>query len=239
MGSDDLCVARRPMDERSGGFSFDGVAESYDQWYDTAVGRAYDRLEKRAVEGMLPSPIDGRRLLEVGCGTGHWSRFFAERGFLVTGIDLSSGMIRGACAKAIPEADFLVADAVALPFGDGEFDVAAAITVLEFVADPEGAMKEMVRCVRRGGLLVVGALNRLSVLGIWRRLRPSGLFASATFFSRSEFRGLLAGSGEVGVKAAAFALPFQGLLWLAPALDSLGRMCHLPCGDFLVGKVRR
>jgi len=227
------------MDGRSSGFSFDAVAGSYDQWYESAAGRTYDRLEKRAVERMLPSSIDGRRLLEVGCGTGHWSQFLAERGFLVTGVDLSSGMIREACAKTMPEVDFLVADAVALPFGDGEFDVAVAITVLEFVADPRGAMKEIVRCVRRGGVLVVGVLNRWSVLGIWRRLRPSELFASAAFFSGSQFRGLLAGAGEVTVKAAAFALPLRGLLWLAPALDALGRMCHLPCGDFLVGKVRR
>jgi len=215
------------------------VAGSYDQWYETAVGQAYDRLEKLAAERILPTPTDGRRLLEVGCGTGHWSRFFAAQGFLVTGVDLSPEMIRKASAKAIPDARFLVADAGALPFADGEFDVAAAITVLEFVADPRRVLEEMKRCVRRGGLLVVGVLNRLSVLGVWRRLRPSELFASATFFSCSELRRLLAGFGEARVRAAAFVLPWRGLLWLAPVLDALGRSCHLPCGDFLVGKVRR
>lgn len=227
------------MDGRSSGFSFDTVAGSYDRWYETAVGRAYDRLEKRAVERALPASAQGRQLLEVGCGTGHWSRFFAEQGFLVTGVDLSPEMIRRASAKAIPDARFLVADAGALPFADGEFDVAVAITLLEFAADPRRILEEMARCVRRGGLLVVGVLNRLSVLGIWRRLRPSDLFASATFFSRSELRRLLAGFGEVRVWAAAFVLPWRGLLWLAPALDALGRSCHLPWGDFLVGKVRR
>ncbi len=233
------CAAGLLMDGCSSGFGFDAVAESYDGWYETAVGRAYDRVEKRAIERVLPASAQGRHLLEVGCGTGHWSRFFAEQGFLVTGVDLSSGMIRRASEKVIPDAGFLAADAVALPFADGEFDVVVAITVLEFVADPRGVMKEMARCVRRGGLLVVGALNRLSVLGIWRRLRPSATFASATFFSRSELRRLLVDLGETKVSAAAFVLPWAGLLRLAPALDALGRMCHLPWGDFLVGKVRR
>ena len=70
-------------------FDFDVVADKYDKWYETAKGAMYDRLEKKAVSRYLRQNAQGMKLLEVGCGTGHWSEFFSECGFEVTGIDVS------------------------------------------------------------------------------------------------------------------------------------------------------
>jgi len=51
---------------------FDEMADNYDRWYETPVGAAVDRMEKRAFLRVL-EPKVGERLLEVGSGTGHWS----------------------------------------------------------------------------------------------------------------------------------------------------------------------
>lgn len=220
-----------------GTFDFGTVAERYEHWYDTARGVVYDRIEKQAIGRALPDSRHGNQLLEIGCGTGHWSRFFAERGFRVTGIDISPEMINVAQREALEDTSFSVADAVSLPFPDGSFDIVVAITVLEFVAEPWKTLREMARCVGPGGRIVVGVLNRHSILGICRRLRPSDIFGSAKMFNKPELHRLLSHFGRATVRTVAFVIPLRWLLWTAPCLDALGRGCHLPWGDFLVGEV--
>lgn len=224
------------------------AAERYDQWYAHPVGAAYDRLERRAIEAALPDPAHGRRLLEVGCGTGHWTEFFTTRGFDVTAVDLSRPMLARARRKARAGVALGQADAARLPFADGVFDVAVAVTVLEFVADALSPLAEMARCVRPGGKLIIGALNRWSLLGLLRRLRhvgrPSGrrsaTFAKARFFTTGELRRMCAPYGRrVRVSTVAFILPWRWALGWAPWLDRLGRALGLSFGDFIVAEVWR
>ena len=68
-------------------FDFDPLAETYDRWYDTAEGAMYDRLEKQAVAELLFENTHGKKLLDVGCGTGHWSRFFMHLFVYSRGVD--------------------------------------------------------------------------------------------------------------------------------------------------------
>jgi ubiquinone/menaquinone biosynthesis C-methylase UbiE len=69
------------------------MAARYESWYDTPRGRRFDAAQKDAVSRLLPVPEPGQTLLEAGCGTGHWARFFAQCGYEVTGLDLSPEMI--------------------------------------------------------------------------------------------------------------------------------------------------
>jgi len=120
-----------PRESSASTFDFGPVAEQYDAWYETSPGLMYDQLEKDAVLRFLPSQdTEQMRLLDVGCGTEHWSRFFADLGFEVTGIDCSEEMIRVARGKGIQNARFEVADASDLMFKDGAFDMVVAVTSL-------------------------------------------------------------------------------------------------------------
>ncbi|MCK4546354.1 MAG: methyltransferase domain-containing protein [Candidatus Eisenbacteria sp.] len=211
-------------------FDFDSIAGSYDRWYDTTIGALYDRIEKRAVSEFLPSPSGGIHLLEVGSGTGHWSRFFAGEGFLVTGLDCSPAMVSVARGKGIEGAGFLVADAAEIPFPSASFDVVAGITVLEFVADLHPVLEEMARCTRPGGVLVLGALNRNSLLGLRRRLRRTPIFANAEMPTVGSIREWLAPYGKPRVRAVAFTWP----RFAARPLEWLGQGARLPWGDFIV-----
>jgi ubiquinone/menaquinone biosynthesis C-methylase UbiE len=144
-------------------FNFDNVADRYDQWYDTPHGALYDRFEKKAINKLLGYHTEGKRLLEVGCGTGHWSTFFSTRGCEVTGIDISERMVTIAKNKHIVRSSFHVMDGHRTSFADKSLDIAAAITTLEFAADPGAMIVEMARCVRKpGGKLLFGVLNALS-----------------------------------------------------------------------------
>jgi 2-polyprenyl-3-methyl-5-hydroxy-6-metoxy-1,4-benzoquinol methylase len=95
-------------------------------------------------------------LLDVGCGEGvlthRWARRLGDR--RVVGIDLDDpGLHEQWDGRRAPNLEYRVMKAENLPFGDGEFDVAAAIEVLEHVPDPEHTVAEMVR-VASGYLLV-------------------------------------------------------------------------------------
>jgi ubiquinone/menaquinone biosynthesis C-methylase UbiE len=220
------------------GFDFNTVARSYDAWYERPAGTMYDRLEKEEVSRVLPSPRAGEQLLDVGCGTGHWSTFFTEKGFRVTGVDIAPEMIRVAREKRIPGARFFVADALRLPFPGASFDLLTAMALLEFVDDPGGVLGEMLRCLRPEGSIIVGVLNRWSFQGIRRKWNPSPLFRAARFYSRGELLKLLSRFGPSRVRAAAFVPPGKRLLGTAPFLDRIGKGARLPWGDFLVGKLR-
>ncbi len=176
---------------------FAPLADTYDRWYSTATGRAHDREQKGLVRRFLPPVEQGNRLLDVGCGTGHWSGFFAGLGFLVTGIDLSPEMIAVARSSAATGCRFLAADAHELPFADGAFDVVTAMVVLEFVADPELAVAEMSRCARSPGHLVIGALNEESPLNRDRVAERKEPYRSAHMFTASQLGRLLARFGTV------------------------------------------
>jgi len=226
------------MNQEPPRFNFGGMADSYDDWYRTRIGRAYDALERKAVASMLPDPMNANRLLDIGCGTGHWSAFFGNRGFNVTGVDIAPEMVAVARKKRIAQATFRIADAHSLPFGDGQFDVTAAITTLEFVRDAEAVVKEMARCTRRlGGIILVGILNSLAPINAERKAAGAPPYADARFFSPTEVKTLLAPYGEPRVAVAAFVPRVAVALSLAPLTDFAGRFLGSRRGAFIVGRV--
>jgi 2-polyprenyl-3-methyl-5-hydroxy-6-metoxy-1,4-benzoquinol methylase len=97
-------------------------------------------------------------ILDVGCGEGILTAAWAERlgDGRVVGIDLDDPKLRAEWAgRARPNLEFRAADATRLPFDDGEFDMAAAIEVLEHVPAPEATVAEMARVARRRLLVSV------------------------------------------------------------------------------------
>lgn len=220
-------------------FDFDASADSYDNWYDTAEGKMYDRLEKKAVMKYLSPNTQGAKLLDLGCGTGRWSKFFSDYGFVVTGIDVSERMIETAQSKHIPNASFQTADAHSLPFHDDSFDITAAVTTLEFVKDPAVVLAEMVRCTRKpAGLLLVCVLNSLARLNRTRRRNPQSVYAKARLFSPRRIKKLLAPLGKLSVTVAGFVPENRLFLPIAPFLDMTARMLHIPYGAFIAAQVR-
>ena len=225
--------------DKSSRFNFDVVADKYDKWYETTEGAMYDRLEKKAISRYLRQNAQGRKLLEVGCGTGHWSQFFSDCGSEVTGVDISERMIKIAQSKNIPNASFQIADGHSLPFKGNSFDVTAAITTLEFAGNAELVLQEMARCTRKPlGQLFVGVLNVLARLNRNRQENPESLYAKARLFSPDQLKKLLSKYGKTKVCTAGFVPRQKRLLPLSPFIDAVGHSLHLPYGVFIAGQVR-
>lgn len=206
-------------------------AREYDAWYETPRGRWIGEREYALLAAMLGARR-GDTLLDVGCGTGYFTRRFStDAGLIATGLDHDPEFL--ACARdRSPGISFVQGDAMRLPFADDAFDHAIAVTSLCFLADERKAVREMVRVARRR--IAVGLLNRNSLLYLQKgRGGGQGAYHGARWHTRREALALFAGLGLEEIETAtAVYLPGGGRFarWFerrAPA--------SFPYGAFLVG----
>jgi SAM-dependent methyltransferase len=109
----------------------------------------------------------GRRVLDVGCGTGVDLVHFVRGGAAATGIDVSEAAIRLAAANLGHRhlaAHLLVGDGEALPFPDATFDYVFAHGVVQYTPDDRQLVEECRRVLRPGGREFVQVYNRFSWL---------------------------------------------------------------------------
>lgn len=132
---------------------WDGAADGYHAEHGDFLGRSRvvwgpEGLDE-ADAGLL-GDVAGLDVLEVGAGSGSCSRWVASRGGRAVASDLSGGMLR--TGRPFGPVSPVQADARALPFADGSFDLAfSAYGALPFVADPERVHAEVARVLRPGG----------------------------------------------------------------------------------------
>lgn len=108
----------------------------------------------------------GKRLLEVGCGTGTDSLQFARGGALFTGIDLTPRSIEIARKRFEvyrQQGDFRLSDAENLDFPEQSFDVVYSFGVIHHTPDTERAAAEIHRVLKRGGKAIVMVYHRSSL----------------------------------------------------------------------------
>ncbi|MGV8091219.1 MAG: class I SAM-dependent methyltransferase [Mangrovibacterium sp.] len=128
------------------------IAGKYDLYYQTDPGKSVDKIEKALVRKSFDR-IFSREMLELGCGTGHWTKFFCDEGFRVTAIDESEAMLEQAGKKDIANAVFRKADAAHLPFPDQSFSSISSVTMFEFVENVDRVLDEIDRVLQPGGHL--------------------------------------------------------------------------------------
>ncbi|WP_055554317.1 class I SAM-dependent methyltransferase [Streptomyces sp. NBRC 110028] len=148
-------------------------------------------------EAGLLGPADrlkGRDVLEVGAGAAQCSRWLAARGARPVALDISHRQLRhaqridtGAPAPGSSGIALVQADATALPFRDGSFDLAcSAYGAVPFVAEPVRVMREVRRVLRPGGRWVFSVTHPVR----WAfpdEPGPEGLSVSGSYFDRTPY----------------------------------------------------
>lgn len=168
---------------------FDPIALSYDQWYESKMGKFVDDVET-ALAFSLFRPQKEMKILDVGCGTGNFSIKLAEMGCKVTAIDISEEMLGIARKKAVEkqlDIAFHKMDIYDLKFADHTFDGVFSMAAFEFIKEPKKAYEEMYRVLAKEGQLLIGTIHKDSH---WGRLYLSKAFQENTVFRYAHFKSM-------------------------------------------------
>lgn len=188
--------------------AFSRASSSYD---DHAV------LQREIADRLLAhldfTKVDPKRCLDIGCGTGYFTRLLRSRfrKASVTAVDLSHAMVcttRNGHSRRLPwhgRNHHAAGDAAALPFRDGSFDLVCSNLAMQWVPDPQQMMSEMRRVLAPGGLMLFATFGRRTL---------------------SELRQSLA---EIDPGYAGLVLPFPDVMSLGDAVSKLA--VELPVTD--------
>jgi len=190
-------VARRSVDpvesRRAARGWWDATADDYQAEHGDFLGAAdfvWGPEGLRESDAGLLGPVEGRRVLEVGCGAAQCSRWLVAHGARAVGVDLSLRQLQH--ARRLDDATgtrvpVLVADAGALPVADQTVDLAcSAYGAIPFVADSGQVMAEVARVLRPGGRWVFSVTHPVR----WcfpDDPGPGGLVARTSYFDRRAY----------------------------------------------------
>lgn len=136
-------------------------AEDYESWYHTPRGRWIGTTEFNLLYDQL-QPKRGETLLDIGCGTGYFTRHFAQAGLKVTGVDPNRAWLEFAQDHSAASEIYMAGRAESLPFGNASFDYSVSVAALCFVSNQPQAIREVLRVTRKR--FAIGLLNRHSLL---------------------------------------------------------------------------
>ncbi len=206
--------------------------EQYEAWYATQRGQWIGEEEYRLLASFL-APSQSETLLDVGCGTGYFTRRFATDAVdnKVVGADIDLDMLRFAAGHSAHGIDFIAADAQQLPFRDGSFDLVVSVTALCFIQDEKQVLREMLRIARRR--VVLGLLNRHSLLYLTKgRCGGRGAYRGARWHTPAEVLSLF---DDLPVRHASLSTAIVmpgGKLW-SRRLEPLLQFWLPGCGAFI------
>lgn len=215
------------------------MAAGYDDWYSTSLGRLVYQVEKDLIVKMMKTGA-GATALDLGCGTGVHSFMLARLGLQVTGIDISPYMLEQArAARRDDRVKFVQGDVCSLPWPEESWDLVLAVTLFEFLENPQQAGWEAWRVLRPGGELIIGVLGDQSPwTEFYRELGQKGdpVFSQARFFSPEELLNLLPGvkgEYEIGLH---FGPDWSGDREKALELEREGVRARKRNGGFICGR---
>jgi ubiquinone/menaquinone biosynthesis C-methylase UbiE len=175
---------------------FDEIATVYDESLPAHVVEHYLRKRVAFLTAVCP---DGRAL-DVGCGTGAVAQRLAERGYQVTGVDPSEGMLE-VMRRRSPPSTAVRASGTELPFEDGRFDLVYTVAALHHIAEPVAVaqtLAEMVRVTRPGGRIVIWDHNpRNPYWSLLMARVPQDTGEERLVSDREVMNGLMAGGALV------------------------------------------
>lgn len=173
------------------------------------------KLRARRRAEMIISEVKKRgllKILEVGSGTGIFTEYFCKAGLEVSGIDISQELLVNAKNKCrgVKTPFLSAADIEKLPFRDGSFDAVVGVCVLHHV-EPLGALQEIKRVVRKGGVIIFSEPNMMNPqLLLQKNIKPIkrisilGETEDETAFFRWQIKNILKGLDFKAINVAPF-----------------------------------
>jgi ubiquinone/menaquinone biosynthesis C-methylase UbiE len=176
----------------------------------------------------------GARVIDVGCGDGRHNAAAALRGCYSVGVDYDMAALRNARTRlGTLRVDLIAADAARLPFRDGVFDAAICTETLEHLPDDAGAMREISRLLRNGGMLLGAVPSHFTEMLYWRLSwgywhTPGG---HVRIYKPRALATVLARSG-LAVEDVRYVHFIDSVVWLRFCLTDFLRPRARPATDF-------
>jgi malonyl-CoA O-methyltransferase len=138
-------------------------AENYDSEVNPLLA-----LERRVLQPHLDR-LEGKFVVDVGCGTGRWLSFVSESGASFAGVDLTPQMLARAAAKPGLRGRLARADAQSLPFGGAVADITLCSFCVSYVRDLPAVFAELGRITGVQGRVIVSDIHPAAIAAGWKR----------------------------------------------------------------------
>lgn len=133
---------------------YDKIAKNYHSFMSDKSNFFNEYVEKPASVTKLKSiSLDRKKVLDLGCGSGRYTKILFDMGSDVIGVDPSRELIYIA-KKELPNIDFRIGSAEKIPCKNNEFDLVFAGMVIQYFSNPEKAFKEVSRILKSKGRFV-------------------------------------------------------------------------------------
>lgn len=164
--------------------AYDRIARKYHEKRKEKL--IYNEYNEMPATLSLLKNIKGKKILDLGCGTGIYTKILKKRGAVVSGIDLSPKMIDIA-KHHIKGVDFRVGSAYRLPYESGTFDMVLASLVIHYFSNLDKAFREIRRVLRKDGIFIFSTDN--PVISVTHRIKgkPRKYRVFTDYFKEGKF----------------------------------------------------
>jgi len=210
--------------------AFSGATSHYD-----SHAELQREIGQRLVDHLNFTKIEPKSILDIGCGTGFFTRLLAEKYKKadIYAADLSESMVnhtRSMQERRWPwqgKYQHTVCDAVALPFRDNTFDLVASNLAMQWVPAPSAMMKEMRRVLAPGGLILFSTFGRRTLVELKQTLAHINIDHTNSVLPFPDVMSLGNSLGETAVEAPVtdadiFTLTYPDTMSLVRELKGIG-----------------
>jgi len=221
-------IDKRKNSEVEHGKNIADKAEIYWGWATKAGKKRADRRAKLIVS--LGQLAFGKKVLELGCGTGIFTEKLSKTGATITALDISPDLLNLAKKRIIAEnISFVLGDLENLEFADNSFDAIVGVSILHHV-NLNTALKEIKRVLKNGGKVIFSEPNMLNPqIMIQKNIPFLRKLAGDTDYERAFFRWPLAkilktnGFKNIAIKPFDWLHPFTPAP-LTPSVEKIGNV---------------
>lgn len=164
--------------------------DTYEDYYEGPYKRA-EIWQKKILANLIKKDKRVKTLLEFGCGTTRFTRWWQDIGIHASGGDISPFMLSQALFRF--DGDLVMADSHYLPFKGHSYDAMAFITTFEYYKDPIKVLREAARVGKYG--IIMGMMNRNTPKLIRRRAQQAfglnNFYVTATFYTPKKLKTLI------------------------------------------------
>lgn len=164
--------------------------DTYELYYEGPYKRA-EQEQKKVIGDLIKKDARIKEVLEYGCGTTRFTRWWGEIGLEATGTDISPFML--AQALHLFGGNLAMADSHYMPYKNNSFDAVIFMNTFEYYQKPQRVLQEAARVARYG--IVMGMMNKLTPKFIRRRVQQTfgknEFYRTATFYTPKSLQKLI------------------------------------------------